>query len=229
MIKYPDYRLLLQEYEEGTYTTLMRYGLTSLREFKKEILTRGNWKNLSDYEKHNIKRAITEIVMTFVFLFVILGSTHSKAPKYLAMLSFAESSFFPVPPDVMLGPMCMARPWLSYRFAYIAIAFSVLGGILGYTIGYLSFETIVEPLLGYFGQTQNYAEALAWFQKWGFVSILLAGFTPMPYKLFTIGAGVMQYNILLFILGSIIGRASVLISDIGNLIPWPVVDHGSSP
>lgn len=134
-------------------------------------------------------------------------ASHQKAPKYLAALSFAESSFFPIPPDVMLGPMCIAKPWLSFRFAYIAILFSVLGGVFGYCIGFVAFESIVDPLLHYFNYVENYETALVWFKSWGFWAIVVAGFTPIPYKLFTIGAGVLQFNIFLFIVSSIVGRS----------------------
>jgi membrane protein YqaA with SNARE-associated domain len=135
-------------------------------------------------------------------------AVHPHAIRYLAAVSFIESSFFPIPPDVILGPMCIAKSESSYRYAAIAMLFSVIGGLFGYAIGYLAFETVVTPLIEYFNYSAQYNTALVWFDKWGFCAIIIAGFTPIPYKMFTIGAGVLQYNIPLFIIGSIIGRGA---------------------
>lgn len=134
---------------------------------------------------------------------------HERAPRYLAAYCFFESSLFiPVPPDVMLGPMCMSKPAHSYRYAYIAISFSVLGAILGYLIGYVAFDTIVQPLIKFFNYQHHYEIALLWFSVWGFWSIIFAGFTPVPFILFTVGSGVMGYSLPLFILAAIIGRSA---------------------
>tara|TARA_B100000795_G_scaffold266438_2_gene249624 strand:- start:164 stop:736 length:573 start_codon:yes stop_codon:yes gene_type:complete len=132
---------------------------------------------------------------------------HAKASYYLFVLSIAESSFFPIPPDVMLAPMCLAKPSKAWRFAFIATIGSVLGGILGYLIGKFSFE-YVESFIVSFGYMKAYQNAVNWFNDWGFWAILIAGFSPIPYKVFTIAAGVLNMAFLPFVIGSIIGRGS---------------------
>jgi len=132
---------------------------------------------------------------------------HSKASYYLFILSVAESSFFPIPPDVMLAPMCLAKLSKVWRFAFIATIGSVLVGILGYLIGKFSFEYI-EPFIERFGYMMAYQVAVNWFYEWGFWAILIAGFSPIPYKVFTIAAGALNMAFLPFVIGSIIGRGS---------------------
>lgn len=136
---------------------------------------------------------------------VIALSAHRRAPSLLAALSFTESSFFPVPPDVMLIPMCLARPAHSWRYAALCTLFSVLGGIAGYLLGKLAFAWI-EPWLMDSSYANAFTGAVAAFETWGFWYILLAGFTPIPYKVFTISAGVVGMPLLAFIGGSVIGR-----------------------
>ena len=130
---------------------------------------------------------------------------HAKATYYLFVLSLAESSFFPIPPDVMLAPMCLAKPNRVWRFALITTIGSVIGGILGYLIGKFSFDYI-EPILINFGYITAYESSVYWFNKWGFWAILIAGFSPIPYKVFTIAAGVLNMAFIPFVIGSIIGR-----------------------
>ena len=122
-------------------------------------------------------------------------------------MSFAESSFFPIPVDVMLAPMCMATPSKWWRFALNASLLSVLGGIAGYAIGYLAFEWI-EPWLRDSNYWSSYETARTWFDKYGFWTVFVAGFSPIPYKVFTIAAGVAVLNFPLFVLASVIGRGA---------------------
>lgn len=136
---------------------------------------------------------------------VIAWSAHRRAPSILAGLSFAESSFFPIPPDVMLIPMCIARPLKGWAYAALCTLFSVLGGLAGYLIGKLAFSW-VEPWLMTSSYAGIFTDAVAAFETWGFWYILLAGFTPIPYKVFTISAGVVGMPWLAFVLGSVIGR-----------------------
>lgn len=135
-------------------------------------------------------------------------SAHPYAGRFLMGVSFIESSCFPIPPDVMLAPMVMAKPEKAWNYALLATIFSVLGGVFGYIIGVFAYGTIVQPLLEYFNQQEAYAEVLKWFNEFGVVSVVIAAFTPIPYKLFTIGAGVMQMNVVIFIVGSLIGRGA---------------------
>lgn len=136
---------------------------------------------------------------------VIAWSAHPRAPRILSGLSFAESSFFPVPPDVMLVPMCVAQPRKGWGFALNCTLSSVAGGLLGYAIGRLAFEWLQPWLMGsmYAGAFES---AVASFETWGFWYILLAGFTPIPYKIFTISAGAVGMPLLPFFAGSLIGR-----------------------
>ncbi|MCF6282045.1 MAG: DedA family protein [Candidatus Polarisedimenticolaceae bacterium] len=130
---------------------------------------------------------------------------HRYAPGYLAGLSFAESSFFPIPPDVMLAPMSLAKPKQAWRLAALTTIASVLGGLLGYAIGLFAFEQ-VAPLLQDRGYWQHYLTAKSWFDEWGVWAIFIAGFSPIPYKVFTISAGAVSMALLPFAIASLIGR-----------------------
>ncbi len=136
---------------------------------------------------------------------VMTWSRHPKAPWFLAGLSFAESSFFPIPPDVMLAPMTLARPSGWWRLAALTTLASVLGGLLGYAIGSLALETL-EPWIRDAGYWEGYLRARTWFHKWGFWAVFVAGFSPIPYKVFTIAAGSLAMALLPFIVASTIGR-----------------------
>jgi membrane protein YqaA with SNARE-associated domain len=122
-------------------------------------------------------------------------------------LSFAESSFFPVPPDVMLAPMVLARPERANRLALLTTLTSVAGGLAGYLIGFFALD-LVEPVLRNAGYWDNYLRVSNWFTEWGFWAVLAAGFSPIPYKLFTIAAGTMHMPLLAFVLASIVGRGA---------------------
>jgi membrane protein YqaA with SNARE-associated domain len=130
---------------------------------------------------------------------------HRHAPWYLGVLSFAESSFFPIPPDVMLAPMALAQPTRACQFALLTTLTSVLGGLFGYLLGLLLFD-LIEPLLPQAGYWPAYLEAHDWFERWGFWAIFVAGFSPIPYKVFTITAGTLSMAVLPFVVASLIGR-----------------------
>jgi len=138
---------------------------------------------------------------------VMVWSRHRHAPRYLMGLSFAESSFFPIPPDVMLAPMALAAPSRAWHFASITTIASVVGGLFGYSIGVFAFE-LVEPLLRDAGYYANYLQAREWFSEWGFWAVFLAGFSPILYKVFTITAGVISMALVPFVLASLIGRGA---------------------
>jgi membrane protein YqaA with SNARE-associated domain len=130
---------------------------------------------------------------------------HPRAPWYLGGLSFAESSFFPIPPDVMLAPMSMAQPRRAAWFGTLTTFTSVAGGVFGYLIGMFAFE-LVAPWLESGRYAETFALAQQWFDEWGFYAIFAAGFSPIPYKIFTITAGVLSMAFLPFVLASFIGR-----------------------
>lgn len=143
---------------------------------------------------------------------------HRHAPRYLAGLSFAESSFFPVPPDVMLAPMALAAPARAWWFATLTTVASVLGGLFGYLIGLFAFD-LIEPVLHETGYYAKYEVARAWFDQWGFWAVFLAGFSPIPYKVFTISAGVISMALLPFIGASIVGRGARFFL-VASLMAW---------
>jgi membrane protein YqaA with SNARE-associated domain len=134
-------------------------------------------------------------------------AVHRHAQYYLAGLSFAESSFFPVPPDVMLAPMALADTTKAWRYATITTVASVIGGAAGYLLGAFAFE-LISPLLERLGYMDKYNLAVSWFDEWGVWVVFLAGFSPIPYKLFTIAAGVVHMAFLPFLLASFVGRGA---------------------
>ena len=135
----------------------------------------------------------------------MIWSRHPRAPWYLGGLSFAESSFFPVPPDVMLAPMCLAMPRRAFYFALITTLASVAGGLFGYAIGYFAFDAL-QPWLQESRYWPAYQTAVEWFERWGFWAVFIAGFSPIPYKVFTIAAGALSMALLPFAAASFIGR-----------------------
>ncbi len=139
---------------------------------------------------------------------VLHWSRHKHAVYYLMALSFIESSFFPIPPDVMLGPMCLADRKRAWYFAFVTTLASVLGGIFGYFIGMFAFDIVVQPIVTYMGYEDKFLRVESWFDRYGIWIIFTAGFTPIPYKLFTIGAGIMAMPFLPFVLASIVGRGA---------------------
>ncbi|WP_374641694.1 YqaA family protein [Hydrogenophaga sp.] len=132
---------------------------------------------------------------------------HRHAPWYLGGMSFAESSFFPIPPDVMLAPMALARPEKAWLYAWITTLASVAGGVFGYFIGLLAFDAI-EPWLQTSRYWDAYQTATQWFDEWGVVAVFIAGFSPIPYKVFTIAAGALSMALLPFTLASVVGRGA---------------------
>lgn len=143
---------------------------------------------------------------------------HPRAPFYLGVMSFAESSFFPIPPDVMLAPMCLAKPKQAWWYAFLTMATSVLGGMFGYLIGQFAFD-LIEPYLRDSSYWSSYETAVAWFESWGFWAIFVAGFSPIPYKVFTIAAGTMSMAFLPFTAASIIGRGARFFM-VAGLMAW---------
>ena len=137
---------------------------------------------------------------------VLVWSRHRHAERYLAAMSFAESSFFPIPVDVMLAPMVLAARHRWVRLATVATLFSVLGGLAGYAIGYALFDAI-EPWLRESHYWGAYETSRRWFDDYGVWVVFVAGFSPIPYKVFTIAAGVAVLNLPAFLIGSIVGRA----------------------
>ncbi len=149
----------------------------------------------------------------------VLGwAAHRHANYYLAALSFAESSFFPIPPDVMLAPMTLAKPRSAWRLATLTTVASVLGGAAGYLIGVFAIDA-VAPLIEAAGYQPSYERAQAWFADYGFYAVLAAGFSPIPYKVFTIAAGAVGLGMPVFLAASVVGRGARFFL-VAGLISW---------
>ena len=133
---------------------------------------------------------------------------HPKAEWALAWITFAESSFFPVPPDAILVPMVLANRQKAWRYALICIISSVLGGIAGYMIGSMLFDTLGEWILALYGLRESFEEVAARYNDMGWLMVLLGGgFTPLPYKVITITSGVTNMNLAVFIGISVLARS----------------------
>ena len=133
---------------------------------------------------------------------------HRHATPGLALVSFAESSVFPIPPDVLLIPMILAQRARAWTLALICTVASVLGGLAGYAIGYFLFESLGRPVLEFYGYVAQFREVQAFFHDWGFWFIFAAGLTPIPYKVFTIASGVMTLNPAVFAVASLVSRGA---------------------
>jgi membrane protein YqaA with SNARE-associated domain len=129
-----------------------------------------------------------------------------NAGWWLALIAFAESSFFPIPPDALLVPMALARPRSAWRFAAICTVASVTGGALGYLIGFAVFDQVAQPILKVYGYGAAYAAFQAKFQEYGLWIILIKGLTPIPYKIVTIAAGAARFDFALFMAASVLTR-----------------------
>lgn len=145
-------------------------------------------------------------------------SKHRFAAFWLSFVSFIEAIFFPIPPDVMLIPMSMAKPKNAIRFALYTTIASVLGGMIGYAVGYFATDW-VQGVVQQWGYGAHWAKAVGWFEQWGVLVVFVAGFSPIPYKVFTICAGVMQMAFLPFVLTALISRAARFLL-VAKLAAW---------
>ena len=145
-------------------------------------------------------------IVRSMYDWVLEKSTHRFAAWFLSLIAFLESSIFPIPPDVMLIPMCLGAPKKSFWFATICTVSSVLGGILGYYIGMFFYEAIGQDIISFYQLEPAFLKIQFYFKEYGVWFLLLAGITPIPYKVFAIGAGVFQMVFLPFVLTSIVGR-----------------------
>lgn len=132
---------------------------------------------------------------------------HRHAERALAAACFAESSFIPMFPEVMLVPMILAERAKAWRYAAVCTISSVIGGIVGYLIGYLLFEAVGEPIMRFYGMSGDFAEIAAKYNEYGWLMVLIGGgITPIPYKVITISSGLTQLDFMTFVLASIVAR-----------------------
>ena len=151
--------------------------------------------------------AYTDAMMRRLYDWMMEKARGPRAPLALGVVSFVESSFFPIPPDIMLIPMVLADRAKAWWYATIATVTSVAGGVAGYAIGYFLLESIGKPILAFYGKSAALAPMKQLFQDYGVQILLVKGMTPIPYKLLTIAAGVAEMNLAAFILASIGARA----------------------
>jgi membrane protein YqaA with SNARE-associated domain len=135
-------------------------------------------------------------------------SADRRAPWWLAVVAFAESSCFPIPPDALLIPMALARPERAWRFAAICTVASVAGGALGYLIGYALFTELAEPLIRLYGYGPRFEAFRAMYAEWGLWVILIKGMTPIPYKIVTIASGAAGFSFPVFMAASLVTRGA---------------------
>ena len=134
-------------------------------------------------------------------------AAHRHAMAAMALISFAESSFFPLPPDFLLVPMTLANPRRAWLIAAVCTITSVVGGYVGYAIGYFLFDAIGRPLLEFYHAMDKYDAFKSAFADWGAWIIVLKGLTPIPFKLVTIASGAAQFNLVAFTLAALVSRS----------------------
>lgn len=147
-------------------------------------------------------------MMRSLYDWMMRQAASERAPTALFWVSFIESSVFPIPPDVMLIPMAIANRLKAWWYATIATIGSVLGGLLGYAIGYFLFDLVGQPILSFYGYGEKFEQFAAQYNEYGAWIVFMAGLTPFPFKVITIASGTTEMNILVFVLASIVGRAS---------------------
>ena len=131
---------------------------------------------------------------------------HRHAVPALAVISFAESSFFPIPPDVMLIPMIVANRARAWLIATVCTISSVVGGIVGYAIGFFLWNSIGRRVVDFYGYSHQFETFQGWYNDYGLLIVFIAGITPLPYKVFTIASGVTGLPLATFVAGSVVSR-----------------------
>jgi membrane protein YqaA with SNARE-associated domain len=147
-------------------------------------------------------------VLRDLYTWMMRQAAGPRAGRALAVVAFLESSVFPVPPDAMIVPMVLARPQAAWRTAAIATAGSVVGGLLGYLIGYALLGTVGEWVIRVYGLGDRIAGFQAAYAQWGLWIILIKGLTPIPYKLVTIASGIAHFNLGVFVIASLVTRGA---------------------
>lgn len=141
-----------------------------------------------------------------IYQWMIDMASSQNAMWALAVVAFVESSFFPIPPDIMLIPMIVATPKRAWKIAAVATVASVVGGYFGYLIGFLGYDLIAKPLLNFYGYLEKFEKFRQYYNDYGAWIVLGAGITPFPYKVITIASGVVGMNIWIFGIASVVAR-----------------------
>ncbi len=143
-----------------------------------------------------------------IYAKVVYLANHPHAPFWLFMVAFVESSVFPIPPDVLLIPMVIINRDKAFHYAMLCTAGSVLGGILGYMIGYAGYDFVGQYIVSFYGLEHKFDVLKAWYAEYDIYIVAVAGFSPIPYKVFTIFSGLLQANIFSFIIASLLSRGA---------------------
>lgn len=151
-------------------------------------------------------------MLTRLYQWTLAKAAHRHAERWLFAVSFMESSFFPIPPHPLLGLMCLANPRRAIRFALICTIASVLGGLFGYAIGYFLYEAVGKALIGALGLTESFPVAACYLRERDWEVIVIAGATPVPFKLLTITSGFIEMNLVTFTLAAIAGRGFIFMT-----------------
>lgn len=143
-----------------------------------------------------------------MYYWVLSWAESPRAELYLFILAFAESSFFPIPPDVLLIALALSIPTRAFRYALICSVGSVIGGAFGYAIGLWFMEALGQPIVDFYGLQRAYEDMGRIYNEWAGIAVFIAGFTPIPYKIFTIAAGVFKIDFLVFMVASLLSRSA---------------------
>ncbi len=157
-----------------------------------------------------------------VYDYMIELAAKPRAMHYLFAVAFIESSFFPIPPDVMLIPMVLAMPQKAWKIAGVATVASVLGGYFGYVIGVFFFDLIARPILNFYGYMEQFEHFKEYYHEWGAWIVFGAGITPFPYKVITIASGVMHLDLAVFTIASVLARGMRFF-----LVAWLLKKYGA--
>jgi len=158
-------------------------------------------------------------IFSALYDWTLKWAKHKFAPYILTFVSFTESVIFPIPPDVLLAPMVLSKPERAWRLASLTTIASVVGGVCGYILGFLMFEPWIQPIIIELGYQERFDRVLAWFVEYGVWVVFIAGFSPIPYKLFTVSAGLLHMAFLPFLLASAVGRGMRFFL-VAGLIKW---------
>lgn len=140
--------------------------------------------------------------------YVLRLANHPKAELALFVVAFAESSFFPIPPDVMLIPMVLVRMDRAFRYAFVCTMGSVLGGVVGYFIGQIFYDAVGNNIIAFYGLQDSFQTLKQWYAEYDVYIVGVAGFSPIPYKLFTITSGMLEADLVKFFFASLISRGA---------------------
>lgn len=156
-----------------------------------------------------------------VYDYMLRLAADKHAMLFLFIVAFAESSFFPIPPDIMLIPMILATPFKAYRIAGVATAASVIGGYFGYLIGVYGYDLIAKPILNFYGYMAQFDVFKGYYHEWGAWIVFGAGLTPFPYKVVTIASGAVHLDLAVFTIASVLSRGGRFF-----LVAWLLKKYG---